>query len=216
MHRLIATRRYDAGMGRIARRSVLAAAVIWSLSVPIAGAQQYEDEVGDLDLAVTVSITVTLSGDGYVGDSVVYVTLISEDGEQVVEIGTIPTDDQGRFFGEIVLSDDLEPGIYTIATTGVTGQGATRVLSTSVAVGHNVALAASTTTTSTTTVAASEVTVTVRPERGSGLDPLPEVPPAPDDDSSDQTLLVSVLAASLLPLGGLWWWLYRITRNRVV
>ena len=87
MHRLIATRRYDAGMGRIARRSVLAAAVIWSLSVPIAGAQQYEDEVGDLDLAVTVSITVTLSGDGYVGDSVVYVTLISEDGEQVVAAG---------------------------------------------------------------------------------------------------------------------------------
>ena len=150
---------------------------MWSLSVPIAGAQQYEDEVGDLDLAVTVSITVTLSGDGYVGDSVVYVTLTSEDGEQVVELGTIPTDDQGRFFGEIVLPDDLEPGIYTIATTGVTGQGATRVLSTSVAVGHDVALAASTTTTSTTTAAVSEVTVTVRPQRGSGLDPLPEASP---------------------------------------
>jgi methionine-rich copper-binding protein CopC len=217
MHRLMATRRYDAGMGRIARRSVLAAAVIWSLSVPIAGAQQYEDEVGDLDLVVTVSITVTMSGEGYVGDSVVYVALTSEDGEQVVELGTIPTDDQGRFFGEIVLPDDLEPGTYTIAATGVTGQGATRVLSTSVAVGQDVALVATTTTTSTTTVASSEVTATVRPQRGSGLDPLPEITPSePDDDSSDRVFLANILAASLIPLGGLWWWLYRVTRRRVV
>lgn len=214
MRRLIAPRRYDAGMGRVARRSLLAAAVIWSLGVPIANAQQYEDEVGDLDLEVTVSITVTLSGEGYVGDSVVYVTLTSDDGEQVVDLGTIPTDDQGRFFGDVTLPEGLEPGTYTIAATGVTSQGATRVLSAPVGVGQEIALAASTTTTSTTATVSE---VTARPQRGSGLEPLADsAAPEPDDDSSDRIFLASVLAASLIPLGGLWWWLYRSTKARNV
>jgi len=213
MRRLIATRRYDAGMGQVARRSLLAAAVIWSLGVPVASAQQYEDEVGDLDLEVTVSITVTLSGEGYVGDSVVYVTLTSDDGEQVVELGTIPTDDQGRFFGDVALPEGLEPGTYTIAATGVTSEGATRVLSAPVGVGQEIALTASTTTTSTT-AAVSEVTA--RPQRGDGLDPLGDVTTDPDDNSPDRILLVRVLAASLVPLGGLWWWLYRATKARNV
>ena len=43
---------------------------------PLATAQEYASETGELDLDLTVVVTVTISGDGFVGDSVVYITLV--------------------------------------------------------------------------------------------------------------------------------------------
>ena len=180
---------------------------------PLATAQEYASETGELDLDLTVVVTVAISGDGFVGDSVVYITLVSDGEEDEIDLGTMATDDQGRFFGEITLPGDLAAGAYTISATGVTGQGATRVLSTAINVGPEPTLT-STPPTSSTTSTTSEATTTSRAERGDGLDPIeaqldPEVP----EDPFDRVLLVRALTVGLVALGGVWWWLYRMAQR---
>ena len=179
---------------------------------PLATAQEYASETGELDLDLTVVVTVTISGDGFVGDSVVYITLVA-DGEDEIDLGTLATDDLGRFFGEITLPNGLEASSYTIIATGVTAQGATRVLSTVINVGPEPSLT-TTPPTSSTTSTTSEVTTTSRAERGNGLDPIeaqldPDVP----DDPFDRVLLVRALTVGLIALGSVWWWLYRVANR---
>ena len=178
---------------------------------PLATAQEYASETGELDIDLTVVVTVAISGDGYVGDSVVYITLVSDGEEDEIDLGTLATDDQGRFFGEITLPDGLEASSYTIIATGVTAGGATRVLSTTINVGPEPSLASTTSTSSTTST--TEATTTSRAERGDGLDPI-EAQQDPDpnipDDPFDRILLVRALTVGLVALGGVWWWLYRV------
>ncbi len=212
MHRVTAVHRYDARMVRSVRRGLIAAALISLLAAPAVQAQQqYENETGDLDLEVTVTVTVALSGLGYVADSVVYVTITPIDGGEEIELGTIPTDDQGRFFGEIMLPDGLEPGTYRITATGVTSQGATRVLSVHVEVGQelDVAPAPEVSTTTSTRV----VTATTRAERGDGLDPLQPIDSDPSESPVDRPVLATVLTAGLVALSGVWWLLYRSAKR---
>jgi hypothetical protein len=187
------------------------------LVVPAAHAQQYEDESGPLDLQVTVTVTITLSGDGFVRESVVYVTLTSPEADEPIDLGTIPTDDQGRFFGEITLAATLENGEYMISATGVTSQGATRVLSTPIVIGTDeIALVEPDATTTTLTV--SEVTATSSTtEASSGTSDATELAtpesPADDDNPFDRILLVRVLMIGLVALGSVWWWLYRAVKS---
>ncbi len=180
---------------------------------PLAAAQEYASETGELDIDLTVVVTVAMSGDGFVGDSVVYITLVSDGEEDEIDLGTLATDDQGRFFGEITLPNGLEASSYTIFATGVTAQGATRVLSTAINVGPEPILTA-TPPTSSTTSTTSEATTTSRAERGDGLDPIEaqldtDVP----DDPFDRILLVRALTVGLVALGGAWWWLYRMAQR---
>ncbi len=180
---------------------------------PLAAAQEYAGETGELDIDLTVVVTVTISGDGYVGASVVYITLVSDGEEDEIDLGTLATDDQGRFFGEITLPDGLGASSYTIIATGVTTQGATRVLSTTINVGPEPTLTA-TPPTSSTTSTISEATTTSRAERGDGLDPIEaQLDPAAPDDPFDRILLVRALTVGLVALGGAWWWLYRMAQR---
>ncbi len=211
MHRVTALHRYDARMVRSVRRGLIAAALISLLAAPAVQAQQYENETGDLDLEVTVTVTVALSGRGYVADSVVYVTITPIDGGEEIELGTIPTDDQGRFFGEIMLPDGLEPGTYRIAATGVTSQGATRVLSVHVGVGQELELAPVPEVSTTTSTRA--VTATTRAERGDGLDPLQPIDSEPSESPAERQVLATVLTAGLVALSGVWWLLYRSAKR---
>jgi methionine-rich copper-binding protein CopC len=210
-------RRYDAAMGRILRRGMLATMLLWSLSVPVAHAQQYEDESGPLDVQVTVTVTVALAGDGFVRESVVYVTLVSPDADDPIDLGTIPTDDQGRFFGEITLEATLESGDYTIVATGVTGQGATRVLSTPITIGTDeISLTepeATTTTLTVSEVTAAPSTTTSASDPTDAAETVASPSPAEEDNPFDRILLVRVLVFGLVGLGGVWWWLYRAVKS---
>ncbi len=180
---------------------------------PLATAQEYASETGELDLDLTVVVTVTISGDGFVADSVVYITLVADGEEVEIDLGTLATDDQGRFFGEITLPNGLEASSYTIIATGVTAQGVTRVLSTVINVGPEPSLT-TTPPTSSTTSTTSEVTTTSRADRGDGLDPI-EAQPDPDvpDDPFERVLLVRALTVGLIALGGVWWWIYRVANR---
>ena len=153
-------------MRRLATVSLL---MVWSaaLSVAPASAQEYAQETGDLEL--TKSIVLTISGDGFVGDSVVFLSLTLDGTNEVIDLGTLDTDSTGAFSGSITLPDDLAPGTYTISATGVTEDGATRVLSATVSIGDNVTTASTTTTTVAETTTTTPATTTT-----TETDPLPE------------------------------------------
>ena len=131
-------------MKRLATVSLL---MVWSaaLSVAPALAQEYAQETGDLEL--TKSIVLTISGDGFVGDSVVFLALTLDGTDEVIDLGTLDTDPAGAFSGSITLPSDLAPGTYTISATGVTEDGATRVLSATISIGGEAAPVSTTTTT---------------------------------------------------------------------
>jgi hypothetical protein len=179
---------------------------------PAASAQEYATETGPLELDVTVTVTLTIAGEGFVANSIVYVTA-SADGVEI-DLGTLPTDDQGRFFGEVSLPQDLDPGSFVIAATGVTAQGATLVLSTPLGVDSEVpALAASDTT---STSSSSPGSTTPRPPRGDGLDPI-ETTEAPEElpggDRTGDLILIAIVGASAIGINGVWWWLYRMKQS---
>ena len=141
--------------------SLLIIGLVWSTAAPLAAAQEYAPETGDLEL--TKNLILTLSGDGFVGDSVVFVTVTANGTDEVIDLGTLEVDSTGAFSGLITLPDDLEPGIHTISATGVTVDGATRVLSVEVSIGGDVTTGSTTTTTTTavdttTTTSASTTT----------------------------------------------------------
>jgi len=206
----------DTRMARLRVWSLLAFIIGLMALTPLATAQEYASETGELDIDLTVVVTVNISGDGFVGESVVYITLVSDGEEDEIDLGTLATDDQGRFFGEITLPDGLGASSYTIIATGVTAQGATRVLTTVINVGPEPTLTTIPPTSSTTSTI-SEATTTSRAERGDGLDPIEaQLGPGGSDDPDDpfdRILLVRALTVGLVALGGVWWWLYRMAQR---
>ena len=126
-------------------------------AAPLAFAQEYAQETGDLEL--TRPKVLTLSGDGFVADSVVFLTLTATGTDQVIDLGTLETDSTGAFSGSITLPDDLEPGIHMISATGVAADGATRVLSVEVSIGGDVTTGSTTTTTAAADTTTSATTI---------------------------------------------------------
>ena len=126
-------------------------------AAPLAFAQEYAQETGDLEL--TRPKVLTLSGDGFVADSVVFLTLTATGTDQVIDLGTLETDSTGAFSGSITVPDDLEPGMYTLSATGVTEDGATRVLSAEASLGGDVTTGSTTTTTAAADTTTSATTI---------------------------------------------------------
>ncbi len=199
-------------MGHLRRLGFLAFTLGLLVTAPIAAAQEYATEAGDLEITLEVTYTVTISGEGYVGDSVVYVTLIPTDGSDEIDLGTLSTDEAGRFFGELAIPTGLEPGAATVAATGVTSAGATRVLSTQIVLGQEPGPAPVPSATSSTAPAPTSTTTD---------------PPAQDTESTeiaagasedlsrdfDRILAARVLMFGVVALGGVWWWIYRAVKR---
>ena len=117
-------------MRRIALASLLTVASMWLIVAPAAVAQEYVGEAGDLD--VTMSETPTLSGSGFAANSIVFLTLTVNVTGEVIDLGTLETDSMGAFSTSVAMPDGLEPGTSTLTATGVTPDGASRVLSANV------------------------------------------------------------------------------------
>jgi hypothetical protein len=195
-------------LAKPARRGIFAlvgvclASVVLALA-PAAGAQNYEQETGDLDL--TLSFVITIAGDGFVPGSVVYVTITPQNEIEGVDLGTIDVGANGAFSGTITLPDDLPEGAYVVATTGVTPDGATRVLSTGLTLGDAITInPIPTTTTSTTLTEPQAAPSTATP--GSTL----ALPRTDTGEPADWIGLLLVLAVIVSLIGGVVW-LLRIT-----
>jgi len=115
---------------RIAYVGLLTIATACLVAAPAAVAQEYVGEAGDLD--VTMSATPTVSGAGFAANSAVFLTLTVNSTGEVIELATLETDSLGTLSGSVMLPDDLEPGTFTLTATGVTEDGASRVLSATV------------------------------------------------------------------------------------
>jgi len=195
---------------RPSRSWLLLPVLVVTLVGPTAAAQEYATETGDLELETSITITITLSGDGFVPDSIVFITATIDGVE--IELGTIPTDELGAFAGEIVLPEDLEPGNYIISAAGVTEAGATRVLTTPLE--HGLPEVAAEDTTTTTRVS----TGVVFRDRGSGLEPLEDTEPPPSEDGDDESegarMVVAVVIGFIATAGGgAWWWIFRLRNS---
>jgi hypothetical protein len=92
---------------------------------PIALAQEYGESHGPL----TVSQFLELSGDGFSASSAVKVQLTNSSTGETIDLGTLTADDAGRLAGSLTVPQGLAPGTYTLEATGVTSDGATRILS---------------------------------------------------------------------------------------
>jgi hypothetical protein len=122
----------QARAGLRTRVGVLVGLVTLTVSVVAAGgsAQEYGESRGTL--AVTHSLEV--SGDGFSPSSAVTVELRSSSTDEAVDLGTLTADGTGRLEGSINLPGSLAPGPYALTATGVTPEGATRILSAGVQV----------------------------------------------------------------------------------
>ena len=199
-------------MGHLRRLGFLAFTLGLLVTAPIAAAQEYATEAGDLDLTLEVTYTVTISGEGYVGDSVVYVTLIPADGSDEIDLGTLSTDEAGRFFGELAIPTGLEPGAATVAATGVTSTGATRVLSTQILLGQEPGPEPVPSATSSTAPAPTSTTTDPPAQDTEST----EIATGASEDSSrdfDRILAARVLMVGVVALGGVWWWIYRAVKR---
>ncbi len=157
-------------MSTMRRFAVVIPLIIGSVCLtvaPVAVAQEYAEETGELGLGRTVVLT--LFGDGFVGDSVVFVTVTANGTDQVIDLGTLEVDSTGAFSGLITLPDDLEPGVHTISATGVTEDGATRVLSVEMSIGGDVTTGSTTTTTAVDTPTTTSLTTTTGEAESDGL-----------------------------------------------
>ncbi len=192
-------------MGNLWRVGLAALALGLALA-PTAWAQEYATETGELDVAIETTLTAQLSGQGYIGGSVVFVTLRLGDGSEEIELGTIDTDEAGRFVGEIVIPVELATESVTIAATGVTADGATRVLTAEISLVGEAAPDAQPMSTSSTSTSLSPTTTSAPSPEPPITD---EVPADTDPAGLDQLLLSRVVAAAIVALGGVWWWLYR-------
>lgn len=97
-------------------------------------AQEYGGSTGELAVAgpVIPGGPLEVSGGGFIAGSLVYVTLSAEATGEVVDLGTLETDSSGAFSGTVTLPEGVVPGMYTLSATGVTADGATRVVSANV------------------------------------------------------------------------------------
>ncbi len=199
-------------MPSMRRSAVLGLLILGSILLtvaPLASAQEYAQETGDLEL--TSSLVITFSGDGYAADSSVLLTLTQDDSDGAIDLGTLEVDSEGILSGTITLPDGLSPGTYTLAATGLTEDGATRVLSASVAIEGDVTTGSTTTTTTTTTLA--ETTTTTEATTTSGTPSTTTVAPQPaPEPTGDSDLLVLILIGIIVIEAagiGFMWWYYR-------
>jgi hypothetical protein len=114
--------------GRVGILVVLVGAVMTLailVSAPTVAAQEYGESRGNL----TVGQFLELSGDGFSANSAVKVQLMNPGTGETIDLGTLTSDDAGRLAGSLTLPVGLGAGTYTLAATGVTRDGATRILS---------------------------------------------------------------------------------------
>lgn len=124
--------------GRWASAFVAAVLIAFAVLIPVgaAAAQEYGGSTGELTVTGSAAPggALQVSGEGFVAASVVYVTLTAEATGEVIDLGTLETDSAGAFAGMVTLPDSVVPGTYQLSATGVTPDGATRVVSADVEV----------------------------------------------------------------------------------
>ncbi len=199
-------------MRRHLRVTLLLAMMGVLLTGAAASAQPYGASLGDLLSPVGAYApgdTVSVTGDGFLADSAVEITLLANVDGSVFELGSATASASGAVDATAVLPMELEAGSYTVSATGVTEDGATRVLSSEIDI-----VAEEPATTTTTTVATAETTAapsTTTTEAALESE-APEALPFPEDDAdggSSTGLFVGGGALILLAVGGFTWWRYR-------
>jgi len=115
-------RQHHTALG-VAAMALLALAVL--AVMPGAVAQQYGESQGTL----AVSHLMEVSGDGFSPGSTVKMGLRRDGTDETTDLGSLACDGAGRLAGAIALPEGLPGGRYTLTATGVTLDGATRVLS---------------------------------------------------------------------------------------
>jgi hypothetical protein len=111
---------------------LLVAGLIALGSAGAASAQEYSGQSDRLSTSRSASPggSLDVSGSGFKADTVVNLALANRSTGEALDLGTLAADAAGVVTGSISLPDGLDPGTYTVTATGVTGDGATRVLST--------------------------------------------------------------------------------------
>jgi hypothetical protein len=99
---------------------------------PAASAQPYGGTTGPLTVTRSGDVW-NVSGTGFMADSQVTLMLTGDGGTEVT-LGALFADSSGALAGSVPVPDGLDPGVYTLSATGVSADGATRVLSAAVTV----------------------------------------------------------------------------------
>lgn len=188
-------------------------AVFLFLAAPMAQAQEYGESLDDLALPdpgpYSPGDTVSFSGDGFRPDSDVYLTLLAATDGAVTDIGVVTADSAGSIAGpfEVPLVGD---GLYTVSATGVTPDGATRILSGAIVVVSAEDELEATTTTEAEVVEATETSAATTTTTVADVE-IPEAMPfeGDDDGGSNTGLILTIGLLLLLAVGGFLWWRYR-------
>ncbi|MEA3502571.1 MAG: hypothetical protein U9R47_07335, partial [Actinomycetota bacterium] len=119
-------------------RLIFLVSLVWAVVAPsIAMAQEYGPSLGDLRDVPTIVRAgewVALRGTGFAASSDVEISLMANDLGDTAVLGGVVVDDEGTLETSVPLSDDVEPGAYTISASGDTVDGGVRVLSTALQV----------------------------------------------------------------------------------
>ena len=200
-------------MSQKARVSMLLVTVFLFLAAPMAQAQEYGESLGDLTLPgpgpYAPGDFVSFSGDGFLPGSDVYLTLLATTDGAISDVGIAPADSAGRIDGSFVVPLGAGDGMYTVSATGVTADGATRVLSGAIEVASPDDEPEATTTTEADVAEATETSAATTTTQADVE--IPEALPFEgDDDGGSNTGLVVVIGLLvLLAVGGLLWWRYQ-------
>ena len=97
------------------------------MGAAVAQGEEYPPSTGELEASLASHLDV--SGGGFAGGSAVTLSLVDQATGEVHDLGPLMSDDSGALSGTVTLPADLPSGVYTIAATGVTGDGTQRVLS---------------------------------------------------------------------------------------
>jgi hypothetical protein len=97
------------------------------MSAAVARGGEYPPSTGDLETSIAAHVE--LSGAGFAGGSAVILSLVDQVTGEVHDLGSLMTDESGSISGTVTVPAELPPGVYTMAATGVTGDGTQLVLS---------------------------------------------------------------------------------------
>lgn len=102
----------------------------------VAVAQEYGGSTGQLRVAglAVPRGSLEVSGEGFMADSVVRLMLTDKATGVTIDLGVLESDASGVLAASVALPAGLEPGAFALSATGVTTDGATRVLSADVQV----------------------------------------------------------------------------------
>lgn len=200
-------------MSHYVRVSMLLVALLLLLMAPMALAQEYGESLGDLGLPgpgpYTPGETVSFSGDGFLPDSDVYLTLLAATDGAITDVGVVTADSAGAIAGSFVVPLEAGDDNYTVSATGVTPDGVTRILSGAIEVASPEDEPEATTTTEAEVVAATETSAATTTTEAAVE--VPEALPfeGDDDGGSNTGLVITVGLLLLLAVGGVLWWRYR-------